>query len=334
MTRHDRSTRQTRLHTLALAFAVVATACGGGGSGPDAGSGTTPPPSSTPSPSPSPSPSTNGWRAARVDADYDGNGVYDAREIYEYDTQGRLTRLTYTYTDDGVSDITRRRSNVDSVETYAYTDDRLTTLTVESADGTRSAITYQYDAAGDATRADVQFTSAGGSGSLAYTYTHANGRLSSATQSLLGQTTQTETFSYDTNGLPSSVLTVASGGGRTRTAYAWFAADRIQTVAIGPDGAAPTETTTFTNDANNRVLGALTTRSNGTSVRYTHIYDTAGRPAEVTIDVSNNGSVDGRDVVTLEQGPCTPVRLPGVSAVVPRDGYNASSSARYSLCAP
>ncbi len=89
-------------YSISIALTVlVLSACGGSGSGPSSSSTTLGSPGDAASGSAG---SGNGQRLAAMNYDFDNNGTAEGRAVFTYDTNGFVTSIDYTYSDDGTTD--------------------------------------------------------------------------------------------------------------------------------------------------------------------------------------------------------------------------------------
>lgn len=308
--------------------ATLAVGCGGGGSS----GGDEPPGDDTPGdgggdgagdPGDDPGdgePGIASERIATVRYDLDNNGVFEGVRQFSYDTEGRLVREQYTYTDDGEEDADfvsfslSSDDDANSVLEYSYgTDGRLETIRQTQADGRYIDTTYDWNDDGWLNTSTQMIYSAAGALQFATQQhlEHNGSRLVKVEEYLPNEPDPESTITFFYDG--SDPLPVASEDSRSdvRTDITWTGFGKPDAFARSGLNSDLTSSTDLIYDARERLVERRFTSSFNPSVNfYTWFFEYSGdqdRPSVQLIDMQSDGTIEARLEFETETAICQQV---------------------------
>ena len=294
----------TNLHWVVsiLWTAVSLTACGGGhgignqdaSGGGNAGGGNVTPQSS--------------MRIARMQFDFDNNGIFEGNAVFSYYGNGRVRGQRYSYTDDGVVDTDIQFFQLNSVSgytvAYSYNDAGLLDITTFDQNDAQISKAYIYDTNGMLTRIDVLLRDASDAlvNSWYWSYTLTGSRLDGYSLFLTSSPTPIHiyTLSYNSAGQVESDHLTENATNRNFQTYTWRTDGKIERIYL-VDGGGTLNLTEYTYDDAGRLFS-----TQGTSAyprppyRWNLDYDNN----EIHIDMGDDGSVEAVIRIEWENAPC------------------------------
>jgi YD repeat-containing protein len=193
---------------------------------------------------------------------YSGNNLTEIKVVsdgktqtltrYTYDTSNRLSTVQVDLTPENTGDARVYKT------TYAYEDASRRIKSITQDDGSSVSFTYQ-SVNGQFRVATYTVTNAGGDRRTEFTYSDLKTEMKDA----LGQIT---TYTYDSAGQPTSVLSPTVGGTRRETRYGYDAEGNVILITEDPTGL--NRQTVLTYDAQGNVIGSRDSLGNSTARTY------------------------------------------------------------------
>jgi len=261
-------------------------------------------------------------RVTRVDYDYDNNGTTDATDTIAYDANGRVNLATYLYNDDGTADILNLRDTGTVQETNSFSYDSNGNLIIFIIDRLfqRIEVNVTYDNTGLLTRQDFQVLNSSGGQTTAISWNFAySGQQLNEVDGFFNSNatpTSTQSFSYDSTGLPASSRFFA-GSIATTTTFNWRSDGQLNnldsqsdngdssSVVLTYDAQGLQQSQTWLNNGQGFNLSEITGKNYIRSI----VYDVQNRPLVISYDQDSNGSVDATVTLTWESAVCIPATL-------------------------
>lgn len=309
------------IQAMIIGFSLSLVACGGGGG------------SSNPNPTEDNSGGNTGPggaagaksfpnRVTRVDYDYDNNGMLDATDTISYDANGHVTQTSYHYSDDGMPDLLNLRDTGTTQETGTLTYDSAGNITLFVVDrqSERFEVNFTSDASGLPTRLDWrQLNASGGQTAAQYwTFAYTNQRLDTVDNFITAtnQLSNSQSFTYGANGLPTTSGFTSSGINATTT-FTWRGDGKLEALNTQNDNGAVSNVTLTYNaqglqqnqDWLNNGSGFSYNAVPGKSYTRSITYDAQNRPATTRYDLDSDGNIDATVTLTWENEPCIPATL-------------------------
>ncbi|MGH1375808.1 MAG: hypothetical protein ACRBCK_05605 [Alphaproteobacteria bacterium] len=304
-----------------LILAATLTACGGSGgssSNDPAPVDPTDPITPTDPVDPTDPPTTQGSRIGAINVDLDNNGTVDGTATLSYDTNGRITDVSYTYAGDGTPDtfsgISRLLFN-DEGQTleFSYDADGRLSQQIQDRPSSASSVTrlvfnHTWDANNLVTQTMNDFFNAGG-GLVTRTTTDLtyNSDLvsdwSEVTENISPAATSNASavVTYDGNNQPITITYDVGAPTNFTQNLTW---DQGRTTTVETIRPSSTETITYTYSPDGtRLIEQLITDGANTEA-YTFVYDANDRMTELRIDRDSDGTIDVVETRIWEDGAC------------------------------
>jgi len=274
-------------------------------------------------------------RVAKMERDYDNNGIAEAVEVLTYSADGRSVAIESTYTDDGTPDLYYMGNSPDVV--YFGTDFTFTaeglpeTFTIENTMGDGSSDTYRVTYHYESSRVSLitQETVNSTESLLVELVPHYTGdQLTSVTSDFAGSSSEW-TFTYDSRGWLASSETRGNGMLLVTNYYTWRDDGQLSRIEQVGDLSGSSYELNLGYDAEGKIITAEhvdnqspTSEINGTQ---TATYNAQNLIVKMEYDVLSDGSVESNEVFTWEEGGCNAMYAPAFGTLaIP--GMRASDS--------
>lgn len=265
---------------------------------------------------------TYNQRITKIVYDFDGNGVTDATDVYQYQPSGKPANTSYVYTGDGLVDKLNTRDANFSLETnvFGYNSSGLMNSLVVD----RGSQLIESDASflnGGLNRVDLIIKDGIGTVLIHHhwLFNYNNNVLNQVENfdTLTGSSVNTEDFVFNSNGLPLTMVQSSPPPGITfSNTFTWRTDSQIDAISTVTSGGLGTGDVDLFYDPQNRLsselwsftgfVGSPYARLQLKNYRKSYFYDVNNLKVREEFDLNVNGSVDAILTYEWEEAICLP----------------------------